>query len=832
MERRMPVSDYDPIFEEAAREWNVDPALLRSIAHQESGGNRNAKSSAGARGVMQIMPPTGADLGVTDFSDPAQSIFAGAKYMRQMLDQFKEPALAVAAYNAGPQRIADWQAGKGALPKETAAYVPAVSAHYAKFTKSAASAPAGKDDSGVPSDEDFLKQVAPKSEPKAAPVPNDDDFLKGVGAAPHTDPQKPADETPEGDPEFPIARGPEIDAVMGPGGARAAGVVEDALNSNKQPLTGEAAADAQRGQRVIDSVADAYTHSQNPLMTDKLKGVLEQSDFGKTIAVPALDYAGRAIRGGMAVLGAGVPAVIGEVAGKYGLPGRDLNLLAQDAGATHMMGEGAVPREAPKAPKFVGEHFGEVTPADTVAAPLSQEFRANPLTPAAAEKVAAIPQNPLTSTAPASPVPTMTVRPPSAVAPQGGDETASGPRSVGAAASRDMTAPEVIEAKTPAQAARDLDTSVRQTAADRAGPQGVDNEVHVPGVERKLAAREFSPENSRNEKTLRAQDPEFDKQMRAQDKSNNDVMVDHYNHHAGDAISLDRERDALRDLAPDKQKVFADQKPVDAQPVVDTIDQILSGPAAKQEAVRNTLEKVKKSLYDAGGNLESMPDMLYGVRKNITDKLNSKATDSMAADAKAARAHLTSVLDQLDKIIPQGAPKFKDYLSNYAEQAKIVDAQKFLQDQLSGAGKITDAQGNLRHAQVQKLLEKVAAERKKPGNSPAKSLTDEQVQALIDIRNELAAKAYKDELARAPGSDTAQNKFTAGNIAKGVLKKAGTFAIKGPLAYATHGVSTVLDNLAVKPVMEAVQANKVEKATQELKNRLLQTNSRSNPLNP
>jgi hypothetical protein len=95
---------------------------------------------------------------------------------------------------------------------------------------------------------------------------------------------------------------------MGPGGERAVGVVADAVNSNNKPLTGEAAADAQRGQRVIDSVADAYTHSQNPLMTDKLKGVLEQSDFGKTIAVPALDYAGRAIRGGMAVLGAGVPA--------------------------------------------------------------------------------------------------------------------------------------------------------------------------------------------------------------------------------------------------------------------------------------------------------------------------------------------------------------------------------------------------------------------------------------------------------------------------------------------------------------------------------------------
>jgi hypothetical protein len=229
----MPVSDYDPIFEEAAREWNVDPALLRSIAHQESGGNRNAKSSAGARGVMQIMPPTGADLGVTDFSDPAQSIFGGAKYLRQLMDRYQgkpnATQLAVAAYNAGPDRVDAWISGKGSLPNETQAYLPAIGAHYAKYSKAApqgaapASAPSGKPDNSVPSDEDFLKQVAPKSEPKAAPVPNDDDFLKGVGAAPPTEPQKPADETPEGDPEFPIARGPEIDAVMGPGGARAAG---------------------------------------------------------------------------------------------------------------------------------------------------------------------------------------------------------------------------------------------------------------------------------------------------------------------------------------------------------------------------------------------------------------------------------------------------------------------------------------------------------------------------------------------------------------------------------------------------------------------------------
>jgi hypothetical protein len=799
----MPVSDYDPIFEEAGREWNVDPALLRSIAHQESGGNRNAKSSAGARGVMQIMPPTGADLGVTDFSDPAQSIFAGAKYMRQMLDQFKEPALAVAAYNAGPQRIADWQAGKGALPKETAAYVPAVSAHYAKFTKSAAPAPAGKDDSGVPSDEDFLKQVAPKAAPKAAPVPNDDDFLKGVGAKP-VEPEKPA--------EMPGMEGMNEPTI-------GVGPAEDAKPTSAPPTSAAA--------RIGNAMSDAYNNAPNPLMTEDFRHSLEDSGAIGRGASAVLDSAGKLIRFIPAGVAGGMAAV-GEGATALGAPslGRDLNIASQVVPMAHMGTGVPALAGAPKAaPRFVGEHFGELTPADTVAAPLSPEFRANPLAPGAAEKVAAAPQNALTAEQ-ASPVPTMVVRPEPAPV------EAAGPKSVGAAASRDMTAPEVIEAKTPAQAATDLDKSVRQTAADRAGTEGADHEVYVKGVERPLAAREFSPENSRMEKELRAQDPEYDKQMRKLETTNNDTMMDKYNHHAGDKNSLDKETDTLRDLAPDKQKVFDDQKNVDAQPVVEAIDEALKGGNGKRDAVRTTLEGVKKSLYDSGGNLENLPDILYGVRKNITDKLNSKATDSLASSAKASRAELTQVLDVLDKVITSGAPKFQKYLDDYAAQAKVVDAQRFLQNQLSGAGKITDAQGKLRYTQFQKLFEKIADERSKPGNSPAKAITDEQLQGIEAIRNELAAFHYRDELARAKGSDTQQNKHTAANIAKGVAKKLGTLAVKAPLAYVTHGASTVLDKLAVEPITAAVKANRAEKATQELKNKLAQTNSNSNPLNP
>jgi soluble lytic murein transglycosylase-like protein len=60
------VTAYDPVFEAAGNEWNVDPQLLKAMAIQESGGNPRAVSKAGALGVMQIMPNTAKALGITD----------------------------------------------------------------------------------------------------------------------------------------------------------------------------------------------------------------------------------------------------------------------------------------------------------------------------------------------------------------------------------------------------------------------------------------------------------------------------------------------------------------------------------------------------------------------------------------------------------------------------------------------------------------------------------------------------------------------------------------------------------------------------------------------
>lgn len=179
----MPVADYDAIFDAAGREWDVDPTLLRAVAHQESGGRRIAVSSAGAQGIMQIMPDTQRHLGVQNPNDPEQSIFGGAKYLNEMLDRYKKPELALAAYNAGPDRVDEHLAGGRALPNETLRYVPAVTAHYQRFSASMPmrSAPASSPKlPGAPAPASTAQASGPAEEA-------DDDFLQrtgGVAGAP------------------------------------------------------------------------------------------------------------------------------------------------------------------------------------------------------------------------------------------------------------------------------------------------------------------------------------------------------------------------------------------------------------------------------------------------------------------------------------------------------------------------------------------------------------------------------------------------------------------------------------------------------------------------
>lgn len=113
--------DTNNLIREAANRYQVDPRLVAAVAQTESGGNQEAVSPAGAVGVMQLMPETAAGLGVNPY-DKRQNIEGGAKYLRQMMDTFGgDVQKAVAAYNAGPQAVKEYN---GIPPyRETQDYV-------------------------------------------------------------------------------------------------------------------------------------------------------------------------------------------------------------------------------------------------------------------------------------------------------------------------------------------------------------------------------------------------------------------------------------------------------------------------------------------------------------------------------------------------------------------------------------------------------------------------------------------------------------------------------------------------------------------------------------
>ena len=143
---------FDEHIDAAARVFSVEAALIYGVLRRESAYREDARSRAGALGLMQLMPATaqrvanklGTQVTNGDLLRPAVNIRFGAKYFRDMLDRYSDhQVLAAAAYNAGPRRVNEWLPDSGSLPsdvwvetlpfKETRGYVQAVLAYTTIF---------------------------------------------------------------------------------------------------------------------------------------------------------------------------------------------------------------------------------------------------------------------------------------------------------------------------------------------------------------------------------------------------------------------------------------------------------------------------------------------------------------------------------------------------------------------------------------------------------------------------------------------------------------------------------------------------------------------------
>lgn len=155
-----PAPDLDQVVNSASAAYHLDPDLVNSVIHAESGFNAHAVSPKGARGLMQLMPSTANALGVRDAFDPAANVGGGSRYLRELLERYNfDLVKALAAYNAGPERVEQY---RGVPPfHETRAYVARIVRDYnrKKIAQEKATAQTGK------------QEAAPKKKSVAADAP-------------------------------------------------------------------------------------------------------------------------------------------------------------------------------------------------------------------------------------------------------------------------------------------------------------------------------------------------------------------------------------------------------------------------------------------------------------------------------------------------------------------------------------------------------------------------------------------------------------------------------------------------------------------------------------
>jgi hypothetical protein len=133
-----PNTPFHDIIRAAAERNGVDADLIHCVIAIESNFNPKAISPRNARGLMQLLPQTAAQLGVRNIFDPRENIEAGTRYLKDMLARYNNDlTLALAAYNAGPERVEQY--GRRVPPyPETVKYVQRISRSYAHFKSGAA----------------------------------------------------------------------------------------------------------------------------------------------------------------------------------------------------------------------------------------------------------------------------------------------------------------------------------------------------------------------------------------------------------------------------------------------------------------------------------------------------------------------------------------------------------------------------------------------------------------------------------------------------------------------------------------------------------------------
>ncbi|GEB38314.1 hypothetical protein GLI01_23490 [Gluconacetobacter liquefaciens] len=775
--------DLDRHYERAGQYWGVDPDILRAVHQVEDpSGDPAARSRAGAVGHMQIMPATAQAVGI-DPRDPVQSIYGGARVLRENLDRYGNLPDALRAYNGGTDR-SKWG------NDETMAYPHKVADRYAALKAPADDPFAGPGTDARPG-ASGPKQRAPATQDAFGSM-----FGTDHDSSTHQEPKESAFEGMFGH-ETASAIPAEARAHQGSWYGNMAQFAQDMDHAARNQLmrVGVEAVDHIPGVHGLLKGTALDLQARRAGLDRADQSVAERDGSGATaneagrFLTNAL-LAGAATELGAGAIGAGGGALAGAAGGTAGriiqagtnaLTGGGGLLTRATSGAAQGAAANALTGGDPLTGAALGGALGAGLPmaargARAVAGRASSMgTRAlNHLAPEAAEipvdEGAAIPGE-------------TPVAPPSAAS--AGRASSAPPPS--------NPAPEAVKLGL-FTSPKDADKLAGRIWSDyqKGGPVAL-VQSKIPGVQLTASQATGNAGLAQLERVRRAANPS---PFTALEQQNSEAR----NAFARDVIGTEDQlqaSEAARSAieAEHRNAAFGNQQPVDVTPIRQHLARLIDDNRGR-DTVRAPLIGVLKQIgavADKDGN--ALPEHLWNVRKYMGDII-SPAARGTAQSGHAAASQLMDLKPTITDAIEEGAPGFKAYAQRYEELSRPIDAMRFLQSR-----NLTDTQGNVRLGQLDTLLKAIRREKGKPGYREADSVTDEQLKALETLRDDMRL-ASRIDIGKARGSDTNINLTTSGRVADmaqgiaGKLAGAAGVGLGGALTGGIEGgaVGTMLGN--------------------------------------
>lgn len=856
------MANYDSLYEAAGQQYNVDPLLLKAIATYETGENPNKTGASGEMGMMQFMPATAAQYGLTPQTayNPQYAVPAAARYLNDNMNRFTDRSgnvdlvSAVAAYN-----------GSGPMAQRYAATVLPIYQRLAAERSQAT--PKTSDDPNVArgsaivggnaahnDDDPYLAQgaaiVAGGSNPSGdALIDATVNRLRGGNAAP-TGATATAEHQDAEDPD--VARGASIVAATPP----TPKPPPPAPQSADAPITADPYGSAFDGDTApnpgaVGRVVGAAVAGATPALTAggsnfgvgpettaamQRLGVFPPADasIGYKLGHPiqTLNEAGAnlvaapvnlLLRGVNALIGGGQAGIVqaGQEAentaagqamartptwrGLIGI-GSPAQLARDVASLPEAFPFGlsrGVPEPAPVSrPNMLLPQEVRAAAADKIDPHpfyLSQDFRANPARGGNPPAPSIVGE-----TQPNKLLPPNTDGPTTTDAPGGAGPSApsaTAPNSVGAAATPPTTRPNM----TPAEALAQRTQGERNRFNEP--PRGQDSTIYIPGTKPTLAEVAGDPRASLQQKVV-SQNPQTMAQVADQMQKNNDLAVQFYEDTAGSAQQLERMK-AARDTeaAANLQAAFSNKRPTSVAPVQETIQSILSD-ARNQEntALQRYIAPLQQRLAKMQG---------------LSEGTGPDGQTSLLADPEV----LYGLREDLSRMLSKPALQKDPELAHVASQIRTVrDAMdgaieqgapgyaKYLGDYTAASNPIdameflqdqraglTNSRGQLLPGKFNSLMSNIVEDRA-TGNPylPASKLTDDQMDRLFAIHSQLKRLGNID-LSNPRGSDT--------NMLGQAVNKLGLAAAHGVAAH----VSPVVGNVGIEMGRNALAARRANR---------------------